>query len=199
MKLTITGLHMDTGATLKTRTEEKMEGLTTYFDKINDVHVVFVNEPHHQHLHKAEVRVHANGIVLQAEGTGIDWYGALDDVYSKLQKQLEKYKGRLQKHRERRAKYAKQLNAVTAISIEDHAMAEDTLEDMAEDLFAEFAPEIVKKEVSRLEPMSVDEAVMQMDLLHKPAFLFLNARSGELNMVYREQDRTVRWIAPKAA
>jgi hypothetical protein len=45
--------------------------------------------------------------------------------------------------------------------------------------------------------MSVDEAVMQMDLLHKPAYMFLNAKSGKMNMVYRESEGRIRWISPK--
>ena len=53
------------------------------------------------------------------------------------------------------------------------------------------------KEVTHVEAMSVDEAVMQMDLLHKPAYLFQNASTGTLNVVYRDVDGSVRWVSPK--
>jgi hypothetical protein len=38
---------------------------------------------------------------------------------------------------------------------------------------------------------------MQMDLLHRPAFLFLNVETGQLNMVHRDGENTIRWVAPK--
>jgi len=41
--------------------------------------------------------------------------------------------------------------------------------------------------------------VMQMDLLHRPAYLFLNAETGQLNMVFRDGTNSVRWVAPKGA
>ena len=195
MRVTITGVHTETGTALKDHTESKMEGLSKYFDKVLDVHVAFTQESHHLHLHRADVTVHANGIVLRAEGQGIDFYAALDEAALKLARQLERYKGRLTKHRERRTKYAKEFKGLEAMTVEDRSFADAELEEV-DNPFTGFSPEVVKKDVGRIEPMSVDEAVMQMDLLHKPAFLFLNASSGKLNMVYREGENTVRWVAP---
>lgn len=198
MRVQVSGVHMETGNVLKEHAEAKMQDLKHYFDQVLDVHVTFVQEAHHHHLHVADVVAHANGIVLRAEGQGIDWYGALDDATGKLAKQLLKYKGRLLKHRERRRKFKEKMKDMLPISFEETAVSEESLEAGPEDLFKEFAPELVKKEVSKVAPMSVDEAVMQMDLLHKPAFLFLNAATKKMNMVYREGENTVRWVAPKA-
>lgn len=199
MNITTTGLHMETGTALQAYVTERMAGLKKTFEQVIDVHVAFTHEGHHHHLHHAAATVHANGITLHAAGSGIDWYAALDDATTKIERQLDKYKGRLNKHRERRRKYSEQMKNILPISVEDATVSEDVLEGAPENMFAEFAPDVVKKEVSKIAPMSIDEAVMQMDLLHKPAYLFLNAGTGQLNMVYREGDNTVRWIAPKAA
>jgi putative sigma-54 modulation protein len=196
MRVTISGVHTETGSTLKDHTESKMEGLTKYFDKVIDVTVTFAQEKHHHHLHRADVTVHANGIVLRAEGTGIDFYAAIDEAALKLGRQLERYKGRLHKHRERRQKFADQIKGFDSISVVDATMEDGALEEADVDVFGTTLPDIIKKEVGRIDPMSVDEAVMQMDLLNKPAFLFLNVSSGKLNMVYREGENTVRWVAP---
>ncbi|MCP5405243.1 MAG: ribosome-associated translation inhibitor RaiA [Pseudomonadaceae bacterium] len=196
-RITITGQHMDTGEALQEHTREKLEGVKKYFEQIHDVNVTFVHDQHHAHHFLAELTVHASGVMLRAEGGGDTAYVALDEAYKKLQRQLDKYKGRLQKHRERRRKFGEQLKAMTPISFEDAAVEESQLDGVDTDAFADFAPTIIRKDVGQIEPMSVDEAVMQMDLLHKPAFLFLNAKSGKLNMVYRDGGETVRWVAPK--
>src|SRR6185369_12894664 len=107
-------------------------------------------------------------------------YASLDDAVGKLARQLEKYKGRLAKHRERRKKFKEHLKDMGPLSFESVSVADDHLEDAPDgfdgfDLGLELKDAaVVKKVVDKVSPMTVDEAVMQMDLLHKPAFLFLN-------------------------
>ncbi len=197
MKITTAGVHMELGEALKQHAEAKAADLAHHFDKITSVHVAFVQEAHHHHLHSAELTVHANGTNLRAEGQGIDWYGALDEATTKLIRQLERYKGRLTKQRERHSQFKEHLKDLGPLALEERVMDEAALEGIPTDLFAACAPKVDKKEVTEIAPMSVDEAVMQMDLLHKPAFLFKNAQTGVLNMVYREGSNAVRWVAPK--
>ena len=169
--------------------------LKKYFDQVIDVDISFETE---RHMHLAEVTVHASGIHLRAIGEGADFFAAIDDAEHKLERQLKKYKGRLMKHRQRRQKYADQLKTVAPMTATHHDLAEDDLEAAPEDIFADYIPTIKHKKVQDISPMSVDEAVMQMDLLHKPAFLFQNAKTGKLNVVYREGESTVRWVEPGA-
>lgn len=197
MNITVTGIHMDTGHALQDYAKERLISLKKHFTHVLTVTVNFVQEAHHHHLHKADVTVHANGITLRSEGNGVDWHAALDDAAEKLERQLDRYKGRLHKHVERRQKYAEQLKSLKGLDVEDTTLNEEGVDGFPTNPFEDFAPTIMKKDVSRITPMSVDEAVLQMDLLHKPAFLFLNAHTGALNMVYREGDNAVRWIAPK--
>lgn len=197
MRVTVSGVHMDTGKVLREHAEERMKELKQYFDQVMDVNVTFVQEAHHHNIHVADVTVHVSGLTLHGEGHGIDWYAALDDAATKLLRQLDKYKGRLHKHREKQRKHKETVKDMGPMAFEEAAVTDEILEGI-DGVFNEFAPEIVRKEVSKIAPMSVDDAVMQMDLLHKPAFLFLNASTGKLNMVYREGGNTVRWVAPKA-
>ncbi|HEX2859870.1 MAG TPA: ribosome-associated translation inhibitor RaiA [Alphaproteobacteria bacterium] len=197
MRVSISGHQMETGDALQSHAEEKIVALQTYVEGLKDAHIVFSQQNHHHHLHHAAVTAHAGGLALHAEGSGIDTYAALDDATAKLSRQLEKYKGRLAKHRERRQKFKEKLKDMGPLSLESLSMSDSHLEDVPHDMFADHAPEVVKKDVDKMSPMTVDEAVMQMDLLHKPAFLFLNVSSGQLNMVYREGEAQVRWVAPK--
>jgi len=194
MRLTIAGVHMDVGEALKEYTEEKVQALSTFFDKLTDVDVRFHHEPPKRHL--SELIIRANGLLLRAEGEGADWYGCVDDALAKIHKQLDKYKGRLEKRRVTRRELKEQV-AFDVLHFEEAEVQTDGLDGMVDGAFADFAPAIVRKEVSQLSPMSVDDAVMQMDLLHKPAFLFVNHDTNELNMVYREGENAIRWVAPK--
>ena len=192
MRLTIAGVHMDTGDALRQYTEEKTAGLETYFDKLTEVNVAFRPEAAPSQ-HTCELTVHGSGLMLRAEGEGSTWYACLDNAMEKLLKQIQKYKGKLEKRRADR----RDLKEQVAFDMVTFVEAELPDNDGIDRAFAEFAPQIVRKEVGRLAPMSVDDAVMQMDLLHKPAFLFVNHDTNELNMVYREGENSVRWVAPR--
>ncbi|MDD9912827.1 MAG: ribosome-associated translation inhibitor RaiA [Alphaproteobacteria bacterium] len=196
MKLNIAGLHMETGDSLKQHCEDRMLTLKKYFDQVLEVDVS-CHEERGKHL--AEVTVHASGIYLRALGEGDDFYQAISDAETKLERQLQRYKGRLQKHRKRRQHDNSKLKDMQALAAVHHTVEEDSLEEAPADeaWFAEFAPTIRHKEVKKIDPMSVDEAVMQMDLLHKPAYLFQNAQTGTLNVVYRDTDGSVRWVSPQ--
>ena len=202
MRLTISGIHMETGDALQTYAEERVQGISKIFDQVIDVLVHFVQDTHHSHMRGAELTVMASGTLLRAEGAGPDWHTALDEAVSKLERQLDRYKGRLQKQRERQKKVSEQeklAGPMSGIDFEDATLDDSVFDSDARAIEDEFGPAIIRKDVSHVAPMTVDEAIMQMDLLHKPAFLFKNAKSGQMNMVYREGDNTVRWIAPKTA
>lgn len=198
MQLSIAGVHMETSEALRTHTEERVNSIKTFFDQVIDVDVKFVHDTKHAHIHLADVTVQANGLMLRAEAQAGDWYAAIDGAVEKIQKQLKKYKGKLEQRKSKQQEYKEHLRDMGPLAFEEVPMT-DGLDGGIEAQFAEFAPDISKKEVSKISPMTVDEAVMQMDLLHKPAFLFMNVETQELNMVYREGENAVRWVAPKQA
>jgi putative sigma-54 modulation protein len=193
MKLTIAGLHVETGEALQTHCEEKMRELKKFFEHVIDVDVS-LREERGQHL--AEATVHANGVHLRAIGEGRDFYTAIDDAEAKLTRQLKRYKGRMNKHLKNRVTHAERLEKLAKLEAVHHTVEEESLENVPDDWFADLAPVIRHKEVKDIEPMNVDDAVMQMDLLHKPAYLFQNAQTGNLNVVYRDSDGSVRWVEP---
>lgn len=191
---------MDTSEALREHVQAKMENLTAYFDKVTDVDVKFLQAPHSKHV--ADITVHASGLMMRAEGEGGDWYQALDGAIGKIQTQLKKYKGKLQHRRSVQQKTKEKVRNLGPQAFETFGMQPrvvEAAESGFDNAFSEFAPDIAKKEVSKISPMTVDEAVLQMDLLHKPAFLFMNVDTSELNMVYREGENSVRWVAPKTA
>jgi len=113
-----------------------------------------------------------------------DMYAAIDLMVDKIDRQLKRYKEKLKRHKPTTAN-AKQLqkSVLTASSVDD-GLAE---------------PEIVRSHSFFVKPMSVEEAVMQMDLLDKSFLVFTDARSEEMNVVYRRSDGNYGLIVPQGS
>lgn len=198
MKLSIAGLHVDTGDNLKTHIEDKLSQLEAIFSQIHEADVSLKKDAH---KFVAEVTLFTSGLNMRAVGEGSDLYQASDDAYHKLQKQVEKYKGRMNKHRSRRMDKDERLTAIEeqtkAFALRHQKVEESSLEDFPEDMFAEYMPKIEHKDVRNIQTLTVDEAVMQMDLLHTNFFIFQNPKSGDLNVVYREPSGSIGWVEPQ--
>lgn len=188
MDLQITGLHMEVGESLKGHCQEAITGVSEYFPEIVDANIQFSNRGH---KHKVDIKLHASHIHLRAEAENSDYYLAVDDAIEKLKRRLKKYKGRLNKHRRRRdtEKFAN-VEQVVAVHNQLH---EDSLEETPEEATT-YAPNVVEKKIKGIQILTVDEAVMQMDLMHTNVFMFLNIDTAALNVVYREDDGTVNWV-----
>lgn len=204
MQLTLAGVHMDLSESLKAHTSTKLAELGGVVDEIVHAHASLTQDAHHSHLHAADITVQLSGLRLAANGQGIDHYAAVDEAVGKLKRQLERYKGRILRHRARHAAFKEQMKDLGPLAVEesvldgvDEPAAEHDLIAQAASQYAAYVPTVTKKEVTRIAPMQVDDAVMQMDLLHQPAYLFLNADTGQLNMVFRDGANSVRWVAPK--
>lgn len=192
MQINIAGQHVSVGQAFEDYAAEKMEDIRQYFDQLHDVNITL---SHERHLNKIEVALHVSGLHLHAEGDGDDWYPAMDRAVEKLIKQLKKYKGRMKKHQDRRAKLSDM--PLAPISAASKQIDETSLDEAPDDFFADFLPKIIHQEIKSLQPMTVDEAVMQMDLLHTNVFMFQNPKTGALNVVYRpREDAAIHWIEP---
>ena len=193
MEIHITGKNIDTGDALKQHIHDKMASLETYFNNVVDVHVILRQEGNR---HISEVNTLLSGIRLRAHGEGADFYAAVDQMTEKLVKQLKKYKDRLQKHRKRRQAAEQQAEKFAPIQAVEQQVDEASLEEAPNDMFAEYIPKVVHKEARDLQTLDVDEAVMQMDLLHMNFYIFQNANTGQINVVFRRDDGNVSWLEP---
>ncbi len=173
MKITVNGRHLDITPALKSYAEDKVSKLDHYLSDISEAVVTLSIEK--KYRHKAEVLLRANGILIQAEGVTAEIYSAIDEVAEKLERRIKKYKEKLVA---KRKTPAKQAGAETA------------------------APEpaaggsIIKNKRFELKPMSPDEASMQMELLDKNFFVFLNDKSGDINVIYLRRDGNFGLIEP---
>lgn len=175
MKVIISGKHMDVTNALKEHVKKKIGKLEKYFKDITEVQVTLSVE---KERHIVEVTIHVNGIILRGEEATGDMYASIDMVVDKLEKQIEKYKTKLYK------KYRKSFR------FNDVEMQSTKHQDNGE-------PQIVKTKRFAIKPMPVEEAVLQMDLLGHDFFVFTNADTEEVNVVYKRKDGNYGLIEPE--
>ena len=187
MKVNITGRHMEMTDALKAYIENGLEKIKSHFDKVIDVDVVLDVE---KHRHIAEVNLHANGVRIHSREASADMYASVDAVMAKLDKQILKYKGRINRHQPRTGREAQSYgHAIISIPPGNGDSGHDASEE-------EVAHHVVNREKLPMKPMTVEEAVMQLELLEDPFLVFSNADTSQVNVLYAREDATYGLIEP---
>lgn len=176
MNIIVNGRHLDVTPAIRSYAEEKVSKFERYLHEISEAVVTLSIEK--KFRHKAEVLLKVNGILIQAESVTGEIYSAIDEVSEKLDRQVKKYKEKLVSHRKGGVRTA----AVPASS-EKPAAPKET-------------GRIIKNKRFELKPMSPDEASMQMELLDKDFYVFVNDISGDINVIYLRQDGNFGLIEP---
>lgn len=174
MKFTIYGKNMHVSEGLKEALRKKFEKFDRYFGQETEVYATFSKEKNYQML---EVTIPMGRTILRAEEKTDDMIGSIETVVDKLEGQLRKHKTRLQK---RYAEDALKYNL-------------DDLESPEKD---EEQSKVVRTKKFAVKPMSVDEATMQMELLGHDFFVFQNADTEDVNVVYMRKDGNYGLIEP---
>ena len=177
MNLNITFRHVDPSAATKEYATEKIGRLKRYFDGLVDGHVVLSQE---KIRHLAEVTLLANGVRLNAKDETVDFHTAIDNVVDKLERQLKRYKEKLKRHKPLRNRERRGLQETV----------------YAYESFEEEAPRVIQTEHYTTHPLTVDEAVMEMDLTDR-AFLVFTDVDEKVKVVYRREDGNYGLIDPE--
>jgi putative sigma-54 modulation protein len=111
-------------------------------------------------------------------------YAAIDAVIDKIERQLVRYKEKIKTHKPNGDEHGRQLSKRIF---------------EAESIEASTGSVVIKTTTETAKPMSVEEAVMQMDLLHKDFIVFTDADSSEINVLYRRKDGNYGLIEPQRA
>ena len=174
MRFIITGRNIDITEGLKAAVEEKLGKLDRFFAPETEVNVTLSVEKERQ---KIEVTIPVKGNIIRSEQVSSDMYVSIDLVEEVIERQLKRYKNKI---------VDKQQNA------------------------SEFAPEYIEKEYEDeeeikiirskrfgIKPMVPEEACVQMELLGHNFFVFLNAETNEVNVVYKRKGNTFGLIEPE--
>lgn len=179
MKVNTTFRHMEQSEALKAYAEEKLERVRKYIEEPVSANVYFTVE---KIRHIVEIVVTGRGVSTKASEATNDMYAAIDAVIDKIERQLKRYKEKLKGH--------KPGNDDNGRLISKHVLQAESIESNQE-------PLIITTKTDTVKPMSVDEAVMQMDLLHKDFLVFTDANSDDINVIYRRKDGNFGLIAPQ--
>lgn len=165
MQVSVTFRHMPASDPLKIHATEKVDHIHKYLGDAADAHVVLSIE---NHLHKADINLSSHGMLIRGEERSSDMYNSIDRAVAKIEKQIRRYKDKLAAHRPKEGKHFK--------------VKSNLLEGVEQD------SKIVESKEFQTKPMMLDEAVMQMDLLNDDILVFLNAKTDQINVLYRKAD-----------
>lgn len=173
MQVAVTFRHMDSTEALKDYASEKVGKVSKYLSRATNAHVILWVE---KLQHKAEILIDAGGIHCRGEAHSENMYKSIDEATDKIVRQVKRYQEKIHNH-----KHARGLSelAVTHKIVE---LAEDEVTKPGASV-----SQIVDQKQIQANPMTVDEAVMQMDLIHNDFFIFQNVDSKQLNVIYRRE------------
>jgi len=179
MQITTTFRHMEPSDALRSYAEEKLERVKKYIDEPVVAQAFLTVE---KIRHMAEVTITAKGITIKAAEETNDMYASLDAVVDKIERQLRRFKEKIKAHKPSEARERQVQKTI----VEAESVIEGTK-----------APVIIKTKSFKMKPMSVEEAVMQMELLHKDFLVYTEAATETINVVYRRKDGNYGVIAPE--
>ena len=176
MRITITGRNIELTQGLKDAVEDKLNKLEKYFTPETEVYVTLSVEKERQ---KIEVTIPIKGHVIRSEQVSTDMYVSIDLVEEIIEKQLKKYRTRLT---------SKKLNAAENFKQEFIAEAENEEDEEVK---------IVRSKKFGMKPMYPEDACIQMELSGHDFFVFRNAETDEVNVVYKRKGNTYGLIEPE--
>ena len=174
MKFIITGRNIDVTPGLRSAVEDKIGKLEKYFTPETEVHVTLSVEKDRQ---KIEVTIPVRGTVIRSEQISSDMYVSIDLVEEIIERQLKKYKNKLIE-RQQGSHYLKPE------FIEKEYAEDDEVT-------------IVRTKKFDIKPMYAEDACIQMELTGHNFFVFCNAETDQVNVVYKRKGNTYGLIEPE--
>lgn len=174
MKFIIIGRNIDVTEGLKAAVQDKLGKLERYFTPDTEIHVTLSVEKERQ---KIEVTIPIKGSVIRSEQVSSDMYVSIDLVEEVIERQLRRYKTKLVDKKQAAGNFQRAF------------MEDDMLED--EEV------KIVRTKRVDAKPMYPEDACVQMELLGHSFFVFVNAETDQVNVVYKRKGNTYGLIEPE--
>ena len=174
MKITISGKNIDVTEGLKAAVNEKLGKLEKYFTPDTNVIVTLSVEKERQ---KIEVTIPVKGNIIRSEQVSNDMYVSIDLVEEIIERQIKKYKTKLIDKKQSALSFSEAF-------LQEEPEHEETIK-------------IVKTKRFAMKPMDPEEACIQMELLGHNFFMFLNADTNEVNVVYKRKSNSYGLIEPE--
>ena len=174
MKVMITAKNYKPSERLQDNIEKKFSKLEKFFDEDVTANVIVSK---FKDKTKLEATINTKQTLFRAEETSDNVYEAMDLIIDRLSSQMKKFKGKLE------SRY-KENKALKFEFIPDDEEEEDNLT-------------VVKRKQFELQPMNYEEAILQMEMLGHNFFVFFNAETEQVNVVYKRKGNTYGLIEPE--
>lgn len=208
MDIRVAGSNLDIGQSLNNYACNNLEkAVGKYFQNAISGDIRFTKNG--QMFHTSIIineGVKGRGITIKSDGEAGDIYVSFNEAMEKVIKQLRRYKERIKEYRHQYS--IKNIEA----NIDSLLATKYIVPPMAFDIFSEYENEeiakdksfsidgsmrIINEKESEIESLSVEQAIMKMDLLDLPALAFMNNKNGKINFIYHRKDGNISWIDPQ--
>lgn len=188
MRYQISGKQIDIGNALQVYVQNELNGIVQkYAERPTDANIIF-SKSGSEFVCEATVHL-STGLTASAKGHAHEIHAAFDSTADKMEKQLRRYKRRLKDHHIDRSEPVEHSGASSYILAADQESEDSEPETLQ--------PMIVAEMETRIQSLSVGEAVMQMELSSAPVLVFRNEGNSGINVVYRREDGNIGWIDPE--
>ena len=184
MKFIISGKNIEVTPGLKDAIEQKLGKLERYFTPETEINVTLSVEKGRQ---KIEVTIPVKGNIIRSEQTSNDMYVSIDLVEEIIERQLRKYKNKL---------VARNQGHPTSYAPSGNSSRKEFF-DSEEETTEDDEVRIVRTKKFGIKPMFPEDACVQMELLGHNFFVFSNAETDEVNVVYKRKDGSFGLIEPE--
>lgn len=189
MKLVIHGKNIEITDAIREYVHQKIEKAVNHFQSLTtevDVHLSVARNPRINSKQAAEVTIYANGSVIRAEESSESLYASIDLVADKIARQLRKYKERRQDKK-------------AHLPTPDVELEEQTplVADLIGDRTPQLPSEVVRTKYFAMPPMTMTEALEQLQLVDHDFYMFCNAETGEINVIYERNHGGYGVIQPR--
>ena len=174
MKFVILGKNIEVTEGLKNAVEEKIGKLEKYFTEDTEVHVTLSVEKDRQ---KIEVTIPVKGSIIRSEQVSNDMYVSIDLVEEIIERQLKKYKTKITDKQQEGGYFKKEY-------LEKDFMDDEEIK-------------IIRSNMFDIKPMYPEDACVQMELLGHSFYVFCNAETDQVNVVYKRKGNTYGLIEPE--
>jgi putative sigma-54 modulation protein len=185
LEVDIYGRNMEINERIEEYVDKKVSKLDRYLNNIDQARVDLAYAKSARSAadrHVAQITITGKGYILRAEERSDDIFSAFDSALSKMQRRIERYKGK---------RYRGRGDGRSASEVIDFS-------DYIDEAETEEPPVIARRKKFFLTPMDEMEAIEQMNLLgHEEFFVFYNANTNAINVLYKRRDDTYGLIEPE--
>jgi putative sigma-54 modulation protein len=183
MQLEITGRQIEVTPALRAFAEEKLKKLERLLDGPIEIHAVLGIE---KHRHTAEIQVKSRTAVLSGTQETGDLYASIREVADKLERQALKHKEKMHHRKPRRSPRDPQV----AATIGANAGPEEEATEPPR------RPRIVRSQRYSVKPLTVEDAVLELEETNAELLVFREAESGRVAVVHRQKDGNIGLVEP---